>query len=344
MVGRGRGASVEPPSDGRAQAQRTLRPPGPPAAPERHPHAHPRSGPVGPGRPRARLLRSLLRVRLLPRLGRRPGGRGDGGRHPRSLRRRRLPRAAGAVRRGRRGDAAPDAAGGAAMGARCPLPGRRAHARPRRRIARTRPGRHAARRLPRPRVPAPPRRARGRVDLLGVEPPLLARGVAHPLRVPAHSGRPAPDRGVRGRRGGRDATGRGHHHRARPRLEAGPGERALRTHLGAPAGAAARAVGGSARARGLGAGRAGDPRGGPGARRVRALPRHVRGRGGRGAGSGAVRRGRAGARAPSGAASRARAGRARGRTESPRSPRRATAARRSPSRTRSTTGCRSSPS
>ena len=86
-----------------------------------------------------------------------------------------------------------------------------------------------------------------------------------------------------------------------------------------------------------GAGRAGDPRGGAGADGSERYPRHVRRRKRRSRRGGDRRR--AGARARAGSEER------RGdRSEERSSPRRATGARPSPSRTRSTTGCRSRPS
>ena len=234
--------------------------------------ARARPGPDGPDRPRAGLLRGVLRLRLLPRLGRGRGGRGDGRRDPRALRRRRLPRARGAARDRRGGDAAADAPRGPPVGTGCAVPDRRAHARPGRRLARARPRGHRPPRLLRRRVPAPPRRARGRVAPLGVEPPLLARRGAHPVRLPPPRRRAAPDRRVGGRRGERHPSGRGHHHPARARVEAGPGRGALRPHLGTLAPRPGRAAR-PARARGLRARGARHARGGAGTRRGRALSR-----------------------------------------------------------------------
>ena len=148
----------------------------------------------------AGVLRRVLRLRLLSRLGR---GRGGGGAWRTAI----LllfggvgyAAPVGALGRGRRGDAAADAARRASVraGALCLF------------AALTLglaagslglgPGDTAARRLPRRRIPARPRRSRGRVASLGVQPPLLPRRRAHPVRLPP-AGRRAAAHGRVGRR------------------------------------------------------------------------------------------------------------------------------------------------
>ena len=142
-------------------------------------------------------------------------------------------------------------------------------------LVRARPRGHRPPRLPRRRVPASSRRGRRRVPPLGVEPPVLARRGPHPVRLPPAGRRAAPDRRVGGGGGERDPSGRGHHHPARARVQAGPGRRALRAHLGVRAPRPGRAAR-PARARGLRARGARHARGGAGTRRGRALSRPLR--------------------------------------------------------------------
>ena len=125
-----------------------------------------RAAPLGPGRSGPGRVRGLLRVRLLPRLGRRRGGRGAGRRHPLPVRRRGLPGAGRAVRRRRAAGGAPDDAGGPPVQDRRACLLARAHARPGGGSLGLGPGRHAARRLPRRRLPARARRPGRRVAVL----------------------------------------------------------------------------------------------------------------------------------------------------------------------------------
>ena len=139
---------------------------------------------------------------------------------------------------------------------------RRSDARPGCRLARPRPWRHAARRLPRRLVPRAPRRARGRVAVLGLGQALLDRRVAHPVHLPAAGGRAAAHRRLDSRDRDRHARRRDHHQRARAphhRDGAGPVRAAP---LDRPAGARRPRAGGARDARGD----AGDGR----VRRVRA--------------------------------------------------------------------------
>ena len=212
MVGRVRATTVESPVDG------CISPPQATPLPRSLADARAakaRAAPLGPDRPRARRIRGLLRVRVLPRLGRRPGGGGHGRRHPLPLRRRRLPGAGGAVRGRRAARRPPDDAGTPSLQDGRGMPGGRAHARPRRRIARARPRRHTARRLPRSELPARTRRAGRRVSLLGRGQAVFRGGRAHPLRVPDAGRRAVADRRLdRGRGAGRPSS-RDHDHRAR---------------------------------------------------------------------------------------------------------------------------------
>ncbi len=82
-------------------------------------------------------------------------------------------------------------------------------------------------------LPEATRRARGRIPLLGVEPSLLACRRSHPVRVPAAGRRAAAHRRLGGRCGQRHAPGRGQHHRAGARVQAGAGERSVGAHHGA---------------------------------------------------------------------------------------------------------------
>ena len=112
--------------------------------------------------------------------------------------------------------------------------GRCAHARPRRRVARPRAGRHPARRLPRRRSTCAQHGGLVGESLFWVTSHLFSHAGSHILfvflllaGVLLLTG--ASVAGVVERH----AAGRGHHHRAGAGLEAGPGERALGPHHGA---------------------------------------------------------------------------------------------------------------
>ena len=276
MVGRVQAPSVEVGRDGYAPPQA---PPFPgPLAPARAAAA--RAAPLGRDRPGPGRLRGVLRLRLLPRLGGRPGGRGDGRRIPLPLRWPRLPHAGRAVRGGRPDGGPPDDGAGPPVQDRRRVPRRRAPARPGRRLARPRPGRHAARRLPRRRLPAPSRGADRRGAVLDLEHALLGGGRAHPVRLPAAGRAPAghgrfdrrPDDGHPGRRHKHDRASAGRHALAlRRRHRAAP----ARPAAGRPDPRRARSRR-AARAGGLRAGGAGHARGGARAGRRGALSGSVR--------------------------------------------------------------------
>src|SRR5918997_712456 len=143
-----------------------------------------RAAPLGRDRPRPGRLRGLLRVRLLPRLVGRPGGRGDGGRLLLPLRRPRLPHPGRAVRRRRPARGPPDDGTGPPVQDRRRLPRRRAPARPGHRVARPRAGRHAARRprgpLPGDPIPGIPREPAGPPEPEDSEPVVRATHVEAP--------------------------------------------------------------------------------------------------------------------------------------------------------------------
>src|SRR5215207_6842388 len=229
---------------------------------------------LGPDRARARCLRRLLRVCLLPRLVRRRGGGGAGRRHAFHVRGGCLRRAGTAVRGGRADRYPSDDSGSPSLPDRHTLLRGRAHARSRGRLTRPRPGRHTARGLPRRLLPRAPWRARGRVAVLGLRQALLDGGLAPPVHVPAARGRAAAHRRVDRRDRDRHARGGRDDDRAR----------AAHNRNDAPAGRAARPAASAAglgahRATGAGGPRAGgacDPRRGAGARRGRALPGPVR--------------------------------------------------------------------
>ena len=183
--------------------------------------AHARAAPVGPDRPGPGRIRGLLRVRLLLRLGRRRGGRGDGRRHPLPVRRGRLPGADRAVRRGRADRDPPDAAGGA------PVQDRRRSAWPPRSRSAWRRARSAwARATRRATASSTPTTCASTAALVGeslfwASAKLFSeRRVAHPVRLPAAGRRAAAHRRLDRGRGAGHAR-RGHHHRrARPAHDA----------------------------------------------------------------------------------------------------------------------------
>jgi hypothetical protein len=293
-----RASSVEFSVDGEPPQQATPCPWGLVAAVR---HAAARTASLGPARPRVDRLRGLLRVHLLSRLGGRPGGGGARGRAPLHLRGGRVRLTHRAARGRDRPHHAPGAAQHASVQDGGALPGRGADARLRRRLARARPGRHAARRLPRQRLPRASRRPVRRVALLGLEQALLGRRLAHPVRVPPDRRDPAPhgrlDRRTRGRHAclrrwyrGADAA-----HGQHPQLAHRPAAPDHREACARQRVRVARATG----ARGSRAGGARHARGGAGARRRGPLPGPVRGRGarrGHDRGAGARSRARGGGR------------------------------------------------
>ena len=150
-----------------------------------------RAAPLGPDRPRPGGRGRLLRLGLLPRLGRRRGGGGAGRGDPLPLRRRGLPGADRPLRRGCPARAQADAPeraavpdGGVCLGAALTL-GLAAGS------LGLGPKARSARRLPRPRLPAQPRRPRRRVALLGPPQAVLRGRRPHPVRVPLRGRRPA---------------------------------------------------------------------------------------------------------------------------------------------------------
>ncbi len=170
-----------------------------------------RAAPLGSGRPGPGRLRGLLRLRLLPQLGRRRGRRSAGGRDSLLLRLGGLPGSRGAVRDGSAARGAPDDGGGAPPPDGGGLPGRRPDPRPGGRHARPGARGDRARRLPRRRLPARARRPGGGDAVLGVEHAVLEGRVTHPLRLPDARGHPPAHRRV-DRRGGAGRPAGGHHH------------------------------------------------------------------------------------------------------------------------------------